>query len=441
MPLIIDPDDLNQGTEVTIDTTGKTITLNEAGNLSADGVTLQCLYSFLKEEWRTDASLIPFDFPMLSITAEQFEFIDEWMLINDATRKLIRTGGWAEITAAGATKREYAGIVSLGTLGVTDQPYFDQNNDATDFAYQGAINEAIQIFGDASNGNFDYRSSLTLYAREQAKTYASADLATIGVPEMTYQVYRFPLANATDLKVTQSDTTVDAYGVIVEYFGAAQTRNIGGGSHDFSIIIDGNNRTAEEIYMAVQSLLRKDSDIDSGSGNVNGLLAADLLEFVGDTLKTRYTSLGGVFIDNFNSNDTNRLVFVDDTNTERTFPFVAAGTISFNQNLIDDTDAIYRMFFTTNPAGDFGTGSAVLVDDNNGTDISGNVSGNASISFDFDYDNNTQGGRTAGQDADVTIVAIGLDNAQYVVANGTITRATGINFSLVSALERNYANA
>ena len=193
--------------------------------------------------------------------------------------------------------------------------------------------------------------------------------------------------------------------------------------------------------MAVQSLLRKDSDIDSGSGNVNGLLAADLLEFVGDTLKTRYTSLGGVFIDNFNSNDTNRLVFVDDTNTERTFPFVAAGTISFNQNLIDDTDAIYRMFFTTNPAGDFGTGSAVLVDDNNGTDISGNVSGNASISFDFDYDNNTQGGRTAGQDADVTIVAIGLDNAQYVVANGTITRATGINFSLVSALERNYANA
>jgi len=55
-------------------------------------------------------------------------------------------------------------------------------------------------------------------------------------------------------------------------------------------------------------------------------------------------------------------------------------------------------------------------------------------------DGNDQGGRTAGTDADVTIVAIGLDSAQYVLTSGTITRATGQSFSLVAALERNYAN-
>ena len=54
MAKLIDPDDLSQGTEVTFNTTLKTIALNQAGNLSTDGVTLQCLYSFCKEEWKND---------------------------------------------------------------------------------------------------------------------------------------------------------------------------------------------------------------------------------------------------------------------------------------------------------------------------------------------------------------------------------------------------
>ena len=55
MALIFDPTNLTS-TEVSISTAAKTITLNEAGNLSADGVTLQCLYSYLKEQWKTDSA-------------------------------------------------------------------------------------------------------------------------------------------------------------------------------------------------------------------------------------------------------------------------------------------------------------------------------------------------------------------------------------------------
>jgi hypothetical protein len=216
-------------------------------------------------------------------------------------------------------------------------------------------------------------------------------------------------------------------------------------SRDFGVIIDGNNRTAEEIYMAVQSALRKATDIDNDASTLVGQLAPELLEFVGDTLKTKFVvnpeaGGGGVYIDNFQSNDTNRITFQDNLNTERTFPFVSAGTINFNANLQNDASAKFWMFFTTNPAGDFGTSNAVLVDNNAGTDIQGLVSGASSVGFDFDYDGNTQGGRTPGTDADVTLVAIGTDGAQYVVATGTITRATGISFTLTSALERNYAN-
>jgi hypothetical protein len=58
----------------------------------------------------------------------------------------------------------------------------------------------------------------------------------------------------------------------------------------------------------------------------------------------------------------------------------------------------------------------------------------------FDYDGNVQGGRTSGTDAAVTVVAIGLQTAQFVKVTSTITRSVDNNISLVSSLERNYRN-
>jgi transposase-like protein len=72
--------------------------------------------------------------------------------------------------------------------------------------------------------------------------------------------------------------------------------------------------------------------------------------------------------------------------------------------------------------------------------MSGNVSGASSIQRSFNYDGNTQGGRTAATDAAVTVVGIGLATGQYVKATATIARSTSNSVSLVAALERNYAN-
>jgi hypothetical protein len=89
---------------------------------------------------------------------------------------------------------------------------------------------------------------------------------------------------------------------------------------------------------------------------------------------------------------------------------------------------------------EYGTTGAIIVNDNDGFPINGLIDGDPSVSFTFDSDGNVQGGRTPAEDADVVIVAIGLTTAQFVRVNGTITRNVGINFSLVSALERNYSN-
>jgi hypothetical protein len=437
MALIIDPDNLNQGTEITISTSAKTIALNVTGNLSNDGVTMQALYSFLKEEWKSDGNLIPYPFPMVSITPEQFEFIEGWVPSNDTTRNLIRSAGWREINDSDAIEREYMGIISLGNIDNTDTAYYAFSTDTskTDFDFTGPINQAIQTFGDSSNGNIDKRSdTLTVYIRAQGKTYGSATSTSIGLTALNYIANRFPLAESADSKVTASDSTISTTapytGMSITY--GAVTRSIGGVSYNFDVVVDGNQGTAEQIYEFVQYSLRLSSDIDAGAGSQDGSLADSLMSFAGEALNTTT----GVYIDDFQTNDTNRLSFTDTGGTVRTFPFVAAGTISFNANLVSDSDAIYRMFFTSG----FGTGSALLVDNNSGVDISGTIGGNETIAFDFDYDGNTQGGRTAGTDASVTVVAIGLDTAQYVSATATITRATGQNISLVAPLERNYDN-
>lgn len=449
MALITDPDLLTYelassptgSAMVTVDLASRDIQLTEVGALSSDGVTGQCLYSLIKEIWKDEATAIPYPFPMEAITPQQFEWINDWVPTNDATRKLIRFAGWAEKTTAGATKREYAGIVSLGTLGATDQPYYlNGSGTPVNFTYDGPVNEAIQIFGDVSNGNFNYRSSLSLFAREQGKTYASASLSDIGVTTMTYQVYSFPLANGADTKVTQADVVVDAYGVTITWYATAQVRSIGGTNRNFHVIINGNSRTAEQIYMAVQSGLRKATDIDAGAGTKVGRITNQLLTFVGDTLFTLLDTTGGVFIDNYQPTDINRLVFTDDTNTQRTFPFTASVVFNINPNLAADSDAIYRVFFTTNPAGNMDTASAVLVDDASGVDMAGLIAGRTSITHTFAYDTNAQGGRTAGTDANITAVAIGLETGQYVRATGTIARSTANSVSLVAALERNYTN-
>ena len=98
--------------------------LSGTGGTVTDGATLQAVYSFLKEEWKTAGSgfvdLIQFIFPLESITREQFEIGGathgdfDWR--DNDTRNLIRTGGWAKLDSAGTTKQEYAGVITLGAL-------------------------------------------------------------------------------------------------------------------------------------------------------------------------------------------------------------------------------------------------------------------------------------------------------------------------------------
>jgi hypothetical protein len=614
MAKIVDLDDLSldvngsPGTsgEVAIETDAKTILLRVAGNLddtspgSTSGVTLQCVYSFLKEEWKTHTTLNKFKFPFKAIYEAKFLWQYGWQPADAQTRDLIRDAGWLEIDAS-----EKACIISLGSqYDDTQQGNYQQvtgfDQSTTDFDKTGPVDEAIEVFDGG-----DYRGYLKLYLREWERTYSDYNLLTEqGFSALTYIAYRAPLANADDIKntgttqayidganepynnmdlqyyvgtlfdqaaeskgyeiddvVRDGDTparwarctgagTITTPGNPYASFGGDATweaypgeRQIGTNYYAFNRAVQYNGGSsapnADELYKYTQNALTKASDINTDPdtdsyGTVNGEVAVRLAYYVGDTLH----SWPGVNFDDFDSNITNTIVLHDitvgsgiqygldtedvpNTSTERTYPFTAAGTMVFSQNLVSETDADtrYVMYFKniaeqtgtgftitgssgadatlngtgmtlsvgdyftlagfvtnavnngvkvatgtptatvvdyTDALGDtqvddslgdtvtleeqpFDTDSALIVEDNSSTPIDGEV-GQANIVFDFNYDGNTQGGRTTSADAPVVVVAQGLSDSEWIFAEFIITQATGLSFPVNAPDERTYLN-
>lgn len=467
MALITDPDDIGYeintyvgAEEMFVDLVNKKIRLTRVGVLSSDGITLKCVYSKLKDIWLASTEAIKYPFPMTPITDESFELLKGWDFDkigsgSDYTPNLIRTGGWTRYNTSDAIIEMWAGVVTLGAIQAGGQVYCMQtpgDTAGTNFNLTGAVNQAIQILsdpnGDGAYGDgYDKRGYLKLFIREYFNGYAAAQLSDIGVTgNMANQVYRFPLADADDPKVTVVAATVDTYGVTITWHAAAQARTVNGVSRNFHVIIDGNAKTKEEIYMAVQSALTKATDIDAGAGTKYGKLTNELLYFVGSDLYTRLDSTGGVYIDDTLTGDNNYFHYMADDGLQYGNARNATLTLSIGDNLKNDASAIYRVFFTNDDAGsnlgyDFGTANAITVDQMGAPgDMAGSIGGVSEIQLSYDIDNNAQrGGGSAGTNVPITAVGIGLATGQYVVATGTIsaTTLTG-SASLAAAYERNY---
>ena len=188
------------------------------GGTVTDGATLQAIYSFLKEEWKTAGSgfvdLIQFIFPLESITREQFEIGGathgdfDWR--DNDTRELIRTGGWARLDSAGTTKQIYAGIITLGSLDTDTQVYYQQvdstsgtASDPSNFVLTGPVNQAILV-QDVDAGD-DFRTFLKVYARKKGKSYSESQISDIGVSTLESIVNRFPVTHGDDPAIVDSD--------------------------------------------------------------------------------------------------------------------------------------------------------------------------------------------------------------------------------------------
>jgi len=451
MAMITDPDDLIVGTNMTVDTSAKTIDLYAGGSLvEKDGVDGNALWSKLVDLWAT-STYQPYPFPMNKVDNRSGQYVfgrdpggtyNGWKLVDDGARAIVRNAGWSEYSAAGVLNRQYVGMVALASGFPSGAQFYYQKASggaAANFTYTDAPNEAIQVYGDASNGNFDSRTYFKVYCREYNYTYDDAVLGDVAETATGAYKIALPIAVGAEVsKIVANDAAMSGApysGITVEYFGTDQSKTIGGGSYNFRRVIQANGGTLEQIYTKMQYLLRQNSDIDSGAGSVIGKTADQLCYFVGDTL---YTTLG-VFIDGVIAADLNRVVFLDQGGTQRSYPYAAAGTLNFNANLTSGGTGYYKLYFTTLPgaSNDYGESGAVVVDDNSAADIAGTISG-SSIAFTFDYDGNVQGGRTPGTDAAVTLVCGNPGVAKPVVVTGTIARSKANSLSATAESDPSY---
>jgi len=252
--------------------------LSGVGGTTTDGVTLQAVYSFLKEEWKTAGSgfvdLIQFVFPLESITREQFEIGGathgdfDWR--DNDTRNLIRTGGWAKLDSAGNTKQVYAGVITLGSLDTDTQVYYQQVDstsgtptDPSNFILTGPVNQAILV-QDVDAGD-DFRTFLKIFARKKGKSYSESQISDIGVSTLESIVNRFPVSHGDDPAIVDSDG--DLAGGVSIY----QTGNIVVTATDVSTAA--SSATAQENTFVIT--------VAAGDFNASGVTVKDYVNLLG----------------------------------------------------------------------------------------------------------------------------------------------------------------
>lgn len=447
MAMITDPDDLVVGTNLSFDTGAKTFTISVGGALVAkDGVDANAIWSKFVDLWAT-ATYKPYPFPMNKIDNRSGQYVfgrdpggtyNGWKPANDATRQMIRNGGWSEYSNAGVLNRQYFCAVLQGGVSSGSQCYYqrDSAGAAINYTFTDLPNEAVQVYGDASNGNFDNRTYFKSFNRTYGYTFDDTSLTDISESATGPFKLPFGINTSADLNLTTDDTGViaGAYATCtIAYNSATSNATIGSGSYPFRKYITHTNLTRYQIYTRMQYLLRQNSDINTGgtAGTVNGKTADQICWFVGPTLYSRafFTPIAA---------DLNDVVFIDDNGVEREFPYASAGTLNFNANLTSGGTGYYTLYYTTTPGGDdFGEGTAIIVKDKDNNDITGTITG-ASIAFTFDYSNNTQGGYSGATDRDVTLVWGNPGVAKPGVSTGQIIESKGISISAVAEADPSY---
>ena len=251
----------------------------------------------------------------------------------------------------------------------------------------------------------------------------------VGTPTPTATVLTLILSESVTTN-TDDDTAVNA-NVTGEY-GIIRTINLV--KYPFHWRLFANGATLAQMFQFLQRELRRTTDIDGGNGTERGDITDLLMTFA----SPNGTALD-LYPDNLATADSNNVTFRDLTGDDRTNAFIVGITLDVNANLISSATKRLTMYFTTNPGGDFGTNGAIIVDDKDGVDINFTaIAGDIQTSF--DYTNNAQGGRTPDTNAGVTVVALGDDLAQHILAVATLTKVNSLTIAVQPALERNYSN-
>lgn len=473
MAEITDKSLVTQGTEMDIDVATKTMQLLVAGNLGNDGVRGRTFVSAVSDLWKSDNTYRVYPFPLRIVDGPlgtMIELLYGWEMADATSRNLLRGCGMAYRSsgASSTVTAQWAGFEMTGPLngGASDQPYYmiGAMTTPTDFNYTDASNELVQIYGDASHGNFDYRSNAKFFVREQGDTYSYYDLMDAqGVSSLLPVRYLLPMMTSADANISASDATIAANtpytGITVTWLagtgfaawanstvyaanavvsdggrwyitpaggtssgtGVADDtgvtdweaftgeRDVDGTYYAFNIIVEGNSATQIQIYEKIAYLLRQSSDIDENTGGHRGDIETGLdVTLVGGI----FTCSLGMYIDNVQAAQQSDYRFVDVGGTERSIAFVPQFTV----NCVD-ADGV---------ATNFATGTRLYIyDSTNASELYNDTPG-AVNNIAVDY--------TGSGSADILVKCIavnGTTNASKMIKTTSSINDTNVSINIV----------
>lgn len=368
------------------DTGNKEIQLATGVNLSQPtGIPLQDLYSLFVEARYADDALMPYHDPVVAIsaTAGEFELRRGWSLKDNTTRDLLRSGGLAQYSDADVLEIEYLGLEGLLNLASAATPYYwfgsATNPTIVNTLNAGNLNQLVQVYGDASNGNFDFRTGteLTISVRAQGENIATYALKSEqSLTDLNPQRYFIPLVTTANANITVIDTAIDAnsdgtadvapYGSMSlttlesafvadwanstvyaafdrvenasspgDFYitvdggtssGTNPTDDVGVVWYQLDAVYDANNGDLSQMTAYLFWLQRQNVDIDSSSVNQTGRSVPSLATTRGSTLVLR----PGLWAINFNTSAQLTHIPVEVDGTERPYPAPPATYIASN---------------------------------------------------------------------------------------------------------------
>ncbi len=355
-----------------------------------DGLKFEAVYAFENQERKVDEDLRKYN----RWTSGTFKFGGAYNFINgrtptnDASRALIRGSGWNEIDAGGVATRIYFGVKGLGAIEGSSTPYYQPSQYAAsvDFAKGGNIDEATQVFGDASNGDFDNTgSSMYMSIRTYGKNYDRVDTtSTLGIAELGGYSTGAAL-NENDHLTSGSYSLVDVYGgsqttpytgMTLEKLAAPQTESgFAGADGDFTWTLNNDSGgTLEQCVAYLDAIAAADAIVTTGEASLNGkdydtwyiyTPTGNIKPIVG----TADFATEGLFIENLPAGDKTSVEFRDDAGVTCVYPVYTAVTVELGQGAIDDSEAWFHAFEAAN----YDSGSALTYEDASSVEVKGDA--------------------------------------------------------------------
>jgi hypothetical protein len=431
----------------------------EANPLTNDlGITLRGLYNFENQERRTDETLRPF----LRGTKGNYRFAGAFAFINgvklDGTdRNKIRGSGWIEYadTGDGATDvdRIYHGVLSLVDIQSGTQPYYTlaaATDEATlqaatwaNFVRTGDINEAVQVYGDDTNGDtdagfFDY-TTRTLVVRVRSWQYNPGETTSVATGITEFSGFSAGYGVGETINPSNTYTLADVYGgaqiapwtgMTLEELASPQLEdgfNEGDNKPFTWVLHNTGGGTVQQCAAYLDALTLQDADVDVGTGTYNGKKGRVWYSRNAAGLVVT-ASIGGkgLFIEGLSTAEQQNIIMTDDNGDQLTYPYFPDVQITVGAAAVADPLAWYHAYYLDGSGDqDFDKSGAVTVNDSNGDPVKGNVSTDqvgGKISFAYAYDTNTQAGLSAGVDKDIVVEVEGDGGCGQAITYATITR-------------------